>query len=105
MSQSTNDGTTGRVATDLSESDRYRLLASDERRAVIAVLADEEEPVDLSDLAAAVAARADGVSGEREAKATLHHCHLPKLEAAAVVDYDADTRRVEASPSLPALLK
>jgi len=104
MSKSANDvartyaGTAG-----LSTSDYHELLAANRRRVVLDVLADRTTPVDLEDLAAAIAAReADGDRTEKEAveqvALCLHHNHLPKIAEFGVIDYDPEARRVESSP-------
>lgn len=107
MIHSSEDHGTGRAdGGGLSENERHRLLAASERRAVLDVLADRQEPIDLTTLASAVADRVDAptASSERAVKATLHHCHLPKLAAAGVVEYDTDAAVVASGASLPELL-
>lgn len=93
------------VTDDLTGSDRYRLLAADRRRTVLEVLGERTTPVDLQDLARAVAARenggkrADQGAVQRVALA-LHHDHLPRMSDLGVVDYDPRTNRVESCPGL-----
>lgn len=63
------------------------------------MLADCETPVELDELAAAVATAADGVlaAGVEEIDRTairLHHVDLPKLADAGLVDYDSEDTRV-----------
>lgn len=121
MSQSSSDGTCEHGnATELGESERHRLLAAAERRAVLAVVAERSGPFKLDEIAAAVAAR-DHAAGARDGPAEtpmtgdatpsgvasqdlrigLHHCHLPKLDAAGVVDYDPAAGRVERCGPIP----
>ena len=87
-------------STDLSETDRHRLLASDRRRVVLDVLEDRPSHVDLEDLAAAVCSREveDGRHGsDPEAVAiSLHHTHLPLLTDAGLLEYVPSSKRVEA---------
>lgn len=87
------------AAIDLSESERHRVLASDRRRTVLAVLGERRAPSDLRRLAEAVARReADDSTtpGDAERVAiSLHHRHLPLLDDLGVVAYDPDARRVE----------
>lgn len=78
---------------DLTESERHRLLEVDRRRYALDALAEYDDPVDLEELAEAVAAREDDLDESepsvRSAMATaLHHIHLPKLADAGVVEYD-----------------
>lgn len=77
-------------------------LLNDQRRYYLSeILSEQDPPIDLSRLAAAVASRETGTdSGERPAETTdeiaigLHHLHLPKLADADVIDYDAETNTV-----------
>lgn len=90
--------------THLPESERHRVLASERRRLILDVLAERSTPVDLADLAAAVATReSDGeTDGDVDRVAlTLHHVHLPKMAAHGVVGYDPDAGRIESSPRGP----
>lgn len=84
---------------DLTSSERHELLEADRRRYVLAVLSDRREPLDLTDLAVAVAQREPGVAEDdpddvQALATTLHHIHLPKLAEAGIVDYEPDTNRI-----------
>lgn len=91
-----------RGTEELTESERHRLLASTRRREVLTALAERAGPVHLEDL---VDALGPGPGGEADAstaeqvRVDLHHCHLPKLDDAGVVEYDSDEKRV--TPLLP----
>lgn len=71
------------------------LLTDARRRRAVDVLADRDARIRLRDLAAAVAAREreidpdGGSAATDEIAVSLHHRHLPKLDRAGVVDYDA----------------
>ena len=80
---------------EMTVTECYELLADDQRRAVIDVLADRQLPVELSDLAAGVAARADTSESVDRVATRLHHAHLPKLAGFGVLTYDPGTNRVE----------
>lgn len=100
MAYSPNENADARVRTaDLSESDRYRLLASARRRATLEVVANRPTPVELDDLARAVATREDDAATTEEAvrrvAVALHHNHLPRMADMGVVDYDPERQRVE----------
>jgi hypothetical protein len=88
------------VGTDLSETERYRLLAPDRRRLVLDVLQRQGPAMDLSDLAEAVATH-EADDGEPSPRAvedvaiSLHHNHLPALAHGEVVDYRPESNRVE----------
>lgn len=69
-------------------------FASEPRRRVLAhVQNTDEETASLDGLAEHVAATQDEGALE-QARIHLHHVHLPKLAAADLIDYDADTRTI-----------
>lgn len=81
--------------------DLFDALASDQRRAMLAVLAAAGE-LTVDDLAATVTD--DDVAGpdaefpaadSSRMEILLHHRHLPKLDAVGLVDYDHDSGVVE----------
>ena len=91
---------------ELTTNERHRLLSNDRRRATLAVLGDRTAPVELADLAAAVADRMTdaGVADEElvdRMKASLHHVHLPKMNSLGVVEYEPGTCRVESYRHVP----
>lgn len=100
MSQAPSEPTTDLTAsTELTESDRYRLLSDDRRRIVLDILADRVTAITLEELAQTVAEREE----DTEAPATttveritisLHHKHLPKMAAHGVIEYDRDSKRI-----------
>jgi len=110
MTQSTYENTeTQPGATELTESDRFRLLAAERRRDVLAVVTDRHAPFDLTDLATAVAKREH--DEERPAEETieevaisLHHAHLPLMDELGIIDYVPETNRVEACYASPDVL-
>ncbi|MFB6130573.1 MAG: hypothetical protein ABEJ28_07110 [Salinigranum sp.] len=78
------------------ESD-VSLFADRRRRELLAELIDRGEPMGVEELALVLRANASGtpeeadagcVAGADEVRVSLHHVHLPKLDAAGVVDYD-----------------
>ncbi|WP_436343703.1 DUF7344 domain-containing protein [Natronorubrum sp. FCH18a] len=83
------------------------LLADRRRRAVLEYLDDNDAPVSLSDLAdhvtleeegqarGAIAGCGDALLGtRRRVRISLRHHHVPKLEAADVVDFDLEANTV-----------
>lgn len=73
------------------------LFASSTRRAVVQLIADtmhEGAPTEitlqtLADSLVDVSKATDAVGQSHEAlQIELHHCHLPKLDAGGVIDYD-----------------
>ena len=107
MTLSPSDSADGSAeTTTLTESDRIRLLASSRRRAILEVVEDRSMPVDLDTLARAVGVAEIGVDGLTEETVdriaiTLHHDHLPRLDDAGVLDYDAASNAVVAVRNLP----
>lgn len=99
----TDEGVTAvRTLTDaippgMTGEDLLTVLKRDRRRTVVSVLSrTRHETVTLTGLTAAVAtAEHDGESGDidreqrRAVRTSLHHVHLPKLDEAGLVEYDA----------------
>ncbi|WP_254536245.1 DUF7344 domain-containing protein [Halomarina litorea] len=86
--------TTGTPSTrppTIDADDVYRLLADEQRRALLAVLLERDGEMTLDDLRSRLA---DRVSDERNAGIRLHHVHLPKLEDAGLLTYDPETHVV-----------
>jgi len=101
MSHSPNDVQTDDVSPELRLSDAYRLLSVYRRRLALEALESRDVPVPLEDLAAEIARREaalDDLSPETSERVAvdLHHCHLPMLADAGVVDYDSAAGRVVA---------
>lgn len=101
MNGTTSDSVAERGATTrLTESQRHRILANEQRRVLIELLSDKSDPVTLSDLATTLFAReADaGASREQQIRAELHHSHLPMFDEIGLVDYDPETNQVAPRP-------
>lgn len=103
MTTPDRDRTTIEVPTGLDRDELFSLLGNERRRRTIRYLLENEvETVEVDTLAAALAGEADdepASGGDRQRVATsLAHTHLPKLEAAGVLDYDRDRNRVAATP-------
>lgn len=82
----------------LTESERHRLLASERRRVLLSVLADESTPISLDELATAVAAEepdSPDAADHTATRVTLHHTHLPQMSHLDIIDYDPTRRQVE----------
>ncbi|AGB16271.1 hypothetical protein Halru_1665 [Halovivax ruber XH-70] len=77
---------------DLTDSERYRLLSSERRRRVLAILANRPGPVSCDELATMLVAEMGGNEAtdetHREVTISLHHTHLPMLDDLGVVTYD-----------------
>lgn len=89
-------------ATDISETERFRLLADDRRRVVLDELADRRDETDvtsLGELASAVDRAERRRVGTDEAPGRhllveLHHVHLPLMDDLGLVDYEAEAKRI-----------
>ncbi|WP_247728632.1 DUF7344 domain-containing protein [Halovivax limisalsi] len=86
--------------TDLDESERHRLLSSERRRRVLAILSNRTAPISCSALANLLAVAEHGRADPpdealRTVRISLHHCHLPVMDELGVVDYDPTTTLVE----------
>jgi len=84
--------------TDLTDSERCRILADERRRLVLDILEGQAGGLRLDELAETVVDRSDGQPGKRSAtnrvRVSLHHKHLPLLEAYGVIEYDHETHWV-----------
>lgn len=80
--------------TDDQGEDFVEDASVERRRAVVTALESLDGPRERADLAREVAAReADGepaTGAVEEVAVALHHVHLPKLERAGLLEYDAD---------------
>ncbi len=89
------------MTNGLSRTEQYSLLSSPERRATMHALAGRTSSVALADLAATLVEDDRWPSdddGDRRIAATLHHIHLPKMDAVDIIDYDADANVVDPVP-------
>ena len=72
------------------------VIADPDTRAVLETLS-ETETVTVEGLAAELAE-----NGRRKrVRITLHHVHLPKLAAAGLIDFDAETGELDVTDALP----
>lgn len=95
------DANATRDETSLGVDETFSLLSDRYRRHVLACLDGQPEPVPLERLTDEVAGREfrqppDQVSmlKRTEIATTLHHNHLPKLEAAGTLTYDSEEGKV-----------
>ena len=86
------------ITAELSEEERYRLLADEQRRTVLDCLGDGPA-IELERLARDVTARELGTDTPNESavartRVQLHHVHLPLLADLDVVEYDPGTHEL-----------
>lgn len=93
--------TNGVSASNQDDDIAVSTLADPNRRRVLRTLRDAGSRLSLADLATEIARResdseTDDVPWEQASNyhVMLYHCHLPKLEAAGLVDFDADQKMV-----------
>lgn len=80
------------------DAQQYRVLADEQRRCVLDVVTQQETPDTLGELADAVHERLEDTDAtSEEIVIALHHAHLPLMDDAGVLDYDASHRQIEAS--------
>lgn len=87
--ETTRDG-----AVRLDDSTKYRVLADERRREVLAILAEENGTVGLDTLVDELVSRHEQTDGTQQVKVSLHHTHLPMMDDAGVVDYEPETKRL-----------
>lgn len=93
-------GTSSTAAPTLDADRIYRLLADEERRALLAILLERDDETSLDDLRARLAER---IGDERHAGVRLHHVHLPKLDEAGLLNYDTETHVVTPTEAADAI--
>lgn len=82
----------------------FDVLAHPYRQTIVRTL-DREAPMSLAELAERLYEARELASVQRAKVALVHH-HLPRMEDAGVVDYDADERRCDlaAGPTVRAVV-
>jgi len=84
--------------TELPTGAYHHLLSSRRRQRVIEVLSENDCPLSLTCLAAAIreleTAREEP-DEQRQVAVTLHHIHLPRMDELGVLEYDHEARRVQ----------
>lgn len=85
---------------ELTESERYRMLADERRRVTLKLLLNYQTPVGLKELAKAVVAKNDDGKVPRQedvnkVMVTLHHKHLPMMTNLGTIRYDSTTKCID----------
>ena len=93
-----------RATHGTSVDDLFEVLSEGRRRTILTVLTERRSSMEVERLAHAVAAREDATGSGTPSESTvervhltLHHVHLPKLDEAALVDYDREAGSVVAT--------
>lgn len=101
MATTTESETTVQIeAPGLDESDRHRLLADERRRVILELLEECDTSLSLAELVADIDARVSDEIGANDGSTDdiqimLHHVHLPMMADLGVVNYDAETNRID----------
>lgn len=92
-----------------SEDDLFDVLSNERRRHAVRVLSGSEGPVEMADLAEAVAVREYGIDADdletqqrRRVYTSLRQSHVPKLAEKGIVEFDPEAREVHPDERLAA---
>lgn len=84
--------------TTLSQDVAFDLLSNARRRFVLRQLQEGSDPIELGDLAGALAAKENGVSVEeltaqqrKRTYVSLYQTHIPKMVESGIIEYDSDS--------------
>ena len=94
-------------SSTLSESRLYALLAHQRRRLILQILQDFPAPLSAAELTDILAdcEYTDPTDGDRQrVLLSLYHNHLPRLNDAAVLEYDRDSGRIRRGPNYGVLV-
>ncbi|MCU4924881.1 ArsR family transcriptional regulator [Halobacteria archaeon AArc-dxtr1] len=94
----------------LGESDVFHILGNDRRRAIVQLLAEAGDRVDVSDVATEIADReSDSATVPnnlyKSVYVSLQQTHLPQLEEDAVIQYDSDAKTIESGENFEDVLQ
>ena len=83
----------------LEDSEIFHILGNDRRRAIVQFLAEENDHIEVSDVATAIAdseSESDSVPNNlyKSVYVSLQQTHLPQLEEDGVVEYDSDGKLI-----------
>ena len=89
-----------REIADLTETERYQLLASERRRILTTILSAQSPPVDLETLAKKIAERDIAVETVDDdtvdqMMTILHHKHLPMMADMGILETDPETKQID----------
>ena len=93
---------TGR-SSSLAESEIFHILGNDRRRAIVQLLAEQPERVDVSDVATTIAEHETDTTPVpnnlyKSVYVSLQQTHLPQLEEDAVIEYDPEVKTIQPGP-------
>ena len=80
---------------DIEETDWFRIIAEEPRRRVLHIARSSPECLTLAELAERITSEyCDDVTDRQQEslQIALHHCHLPLLDEAGILEYDLTNR-------------
>ncbi|MFC6837599.1 DUF7344 domain-containing protein [Halomarina ordinaria] len=97
------DSPHAQTLTDAPSDDRLTttldLLGSRRRRRLVALVATSDDPLPIETVVDRLLDSPDPADDRHSVALSLHHAHLPRLDDAAVVDYDPMDGMVAAGPN------
>ena len=87
----------------LAESEIFHILGNDRRRAIVQLLAEHQERIDVSDVATTIAEGETDTTPVpnnlyKSVYVSLQQTHLPQLEEDAVIEYDPEVKTIQPGP-------
>ncbi len=84
----------------LAESEIFHILGNDRRRAIVQLLAEESDRVDVSDVASEIAEQETDTTPVpnnlyKSVYVSLQQTHLPQLEEDDVIEYDPEAKTIQ----------
>lgn len=88
---------------ELAESEIFHILGNDRRRAIVDLLGDRRERIEVSEVASTIAAHetdTDQVPNNvyKSVYVSLQQTHLPQLEEDGVITYNPDEKTIRPGP-------
>lgn len=91
-----------RPPRSISVDEALALLADRRRRIILAHLSqNDKHRVEVEELVEVVNPRTEGINTKQAIWRTLHHVHLPKLDATGLIEYQPNRNIVIYQPSEP----
>lgn len=94
----------------LAESQIFHVLGNDRRRAIVQLLAEHPDHVDVSDVASEIAERETDTTPVpnnlyKSVYVSLQQTHLPQLEEDAIIEYDPEAKTIQPGPHFEDVLE
>ncbi|MFC4249128.1 ArsR family transcriptional regulator [Natribaculum luteum] len=94
----------------LAESEIFHILGNDRRRAIVQLLAEESDRIDVSDVASEIAEQETDATPVpnnlyKSVYVSLQQTHLPQLEEDDVIEYDPEAKTIQPGPHFHDVLR